>query len=261
MAKNLLIVRGWGGGGGGGPLLLCPGSDDPDKQTTCSCSFRRNNLRYLPKGNEDGRYRQSICLPVGLFWDEVECSTCILIHYKYRSIMADTADKAHEVSASRRIKPFASLNSNDVLLGRGTGTNQYIGNLKFRALVEERKGEYSYSGRHGAKARIAKDVLDYIKSEGGRFLQVSEDQEIVDRIVEDGTWYVVDDKIALEKCKQALRQEPTGAAGAGALSRVSVNSSFLLPPTAASAMPMAPSFNSIGLRGIFPETVSSDLRV
>lgn len=127
------------------------------------------------------------------------------------------------------MEPVKELNENDVLLGRGYGSNQYIGNIRFRDLTEAYKKEYISSGRHKPKKQIAQDVLDQIHSLGGRFLQQEENQG-VENIVKHGTWYVVDDKKALEKCKQALRQQREPPAVVKAVLKASENKS---PPTAA----------------------------
>ena len=167
-------------------------------------------------GREDGRSRLVECL------FKQKCA----IFIQAPQIMV--TDKKHGASASRTVKPVASLNSNDVLLGRGTGSNQYIGNQRFRALVEGLKAEYNSSRRQTLKTNIAKDLLDHVYSLGGRFLQLDEDQKPGDNIVEKGTWYVVGDKIALEKCKQALRQKGMPPAAAReSLSRANENT--LLP--------------------------------
>jgi hypothetical protein len=135
------------------------------------------------------------------------------------------------------MKPVASLNSHDVLLGRGNGSNHYIGNQRFRALVEERKEEYISTGKQKPKSRIAKEVLDQIHSLGGRFLRRHEDKESVDSDIQEGTWYVVDEKTALEKCKQALREQRKPPTAAKSLSGTSGICQFLPPAT---AVPVAP---------------------
>lgn len=105
-------------------------------------------------------------------------------------------------------KPVESLNAHDVLLGRGNGSNEYVGNRAFRAKVQARKKEYA-SANNENKGRIAKAVFDSIKSRGGRFLRMKKSTEPVSNIVEEGTWYAVDEKQAVEKVKQALREKKT----------------------------------------------------
>ena len=104
------------------------------------------------------------------------------------------------------------LRANDVLLGRGSGPSQYIGSQRFRKLVETRKAEYTACKKVKEKDKIAKELLDHIHSQGGRFLKLVEGQEKEPERFGYGyagrksIWHVVDSKTALEKCKQALRQ-------------------------------------------------------
>ena len=160
------------------------------------------------------------------------------------------ADKAHASPASRNsIEPVTALNSNDVLLGRGAGSSQYIGNQKFRDLVEERKEEYSSSASRMPKAKIAEEILDHVQSLGGRFLQLDENQGAIDNMVEEGIWHVVDDKAALEKCKQALRQKRMPSAAA----RRNEDTVSVLPAPASAAIPVGKSScNSVSLVGDIP---------
>ena len=97
---------------------------------------------------------------------------------------------------------MASLNPNDVILGRGLGHTQYVGNARFRSRVKERQEEYLAIKGHSdpAKARIAKELVDQTHALGGRFLKQ----------VEGGSpgqvfYQVATEKAALEKCKQTLR--------------------------------------------------------
>lgn len=98
---------------------------------------------------------------------------------------------------------------NDVLLGRGSGPNQFWGNKNFRTLVEGRKAEYNSSKKHKKKKMIARQVLDEITSRGGQFLELKEYRGTEEGagVVVDGIWKVVDEKTALEKCKMTLRQQ------------------------------------------------------
>lgn len=98
------------------------------------------------------------------------------------------------------------LNTNDVLLGRGMGPSQFIGNKHFRRLVAKRKKEYCSVPGNKEKDRIARDLFNSIQSLGGRFLKLVESEIRVDFSVKNKVWYEVDDLVAVEKCKQGLRQ-------------------------------------------------------
>jgi len=101
-------------------------------------------------------------------------------------------------------EPIKELNPNDVLLGRGNGSNKWIGNIQFRDLVKSRKNEYAY-GKVRSKAVIADEIVKHISSKGGRFLRLDKDAKPVN-IVQEGVWYECPYKVGLEKTKQALRE-------------------------------------------------------
>eukprot|EP00529_Nitzschia_sp_RCC80_P023213 CAMPEP_0113492992 /NCGR_PEP_ID=MMETSP0014_2-20120614/28361_1 /TAXON_ID=2857 /ORGANISM="Nitzschia sp." /LENGTH=474 /DNA_ID=CAMNT_0000386839 /DNA_START=207 /DNA_END=1631 /DNA_ORIENTATION=+ /assembly_acc=CAM_ASM_000159 len=77
-----------------------------------------------------------------------------------------------------------NLNARDVLLGRGTGPNEYKGNVYFRSLVRERleRRAIGYQNSKGQmpppplnakmKAQWAREILDKVREEGGRFLRI-----------------------------------------------------------------------------------------
>lgn len=90
-----------------------------------------------------------------------------------------------------------TLNPNDVLCGRGSGPNDYSGNINFRALVLERRDEYLSTSNRASKAKIAKEIVGHVHhlKPPGRFLEQ-----------QGKVWSVVSEEKALEKAKQALRQ-------------------------------------------------------
>lgn len=102
--------------------------------------------------------------------------------------------------------PTTKPRPNDVLLGRGSGPSQYTGNKQFRRLAGERHDEYTATVKHKDKKRIAKALLDRIHSLGGRFLCL-DGRMVGCSIVEDGTWCIAPQDVALEKCKQSLREK------------------------------------------------------
>jgi len=109
------------------------------------------------------------------------------------------------VAATGSKEPVKELNPCDVLLGRGHGSSNWMGNIQFRDLVKSRKYEYAYS-RVRSKADIADEVVQHIFSKGGRFLYLDKDAKPVNNIVKEGVWYECSYKVALEKTKQALRE-------------------------------------------------------
>ena len=89
------------------------------------------------------------------------------------------------------------LNSNDVLSGRGGGTNNFIGNRNFRKVIKENKEKYILLSRK-EKSRLVFDIVKKIRARGGRFL-------VKDSEVSKG-WRDIGDDKARDKTSQALRE-------------------------------------------------------
>jgi hypothetical protein len=58
----------------------------------------------------------------------------------------------------------------DVLLGRGKGFQQHIGNLRFRHMIEEHFTQYESASKM-AKTELTEEVVRIIKETSGRFLK------------------------------------------------------------------------------------------
>jgi hypothetical protein len=119
--------------------------------------------------------------------------------------MADNVPPPSSLVAPRSNHPITELNDNDVLLGRGTGARQFIGNERFRSLVAEYKEDYSSAPKKKEKEMIARELFEDIKWLGGRFLTLVETDTPVNDVVKKGEWYEVEESRALKKCKRALR--------------------------------------------------------
>jgi len=89
-------------------------------------------------------------------------------------------------------------NQNDVLAGRGCGSQLYPGNVNFRNIVKSKKKQYALLKSNRQKNELAFKVLQEIKSldPPGRFLSKSS----------DGNWTFQDEKVTVVKIKQALRE-------------------------------------------------------
>lgn len=85
---------------------------------------------------------------------------------------------------------------NDVLCGRGGGTNSQMGNRHFRALVRDFQPTYLMAKRR-EKPKMARSVVVIIRNRGGRFLR---------RDDKTGRLYEVGDEKAEAKTSQALRE-------------------------------------------------------
>ena len=78
---------------------------------------------------------------------------------------------------------------NDVLLGRGRPYQEFSGNKKLAAIIQQRKEEYQASGKL-QKTELTTVILHEIKSSGGRFLKKSDDGRF---------WVLVHDDVARDK--------------------------------------------------------------
>ena len=129
------------------------------------------------------------------------------------------------------------LNDNDVLCGRGLGASKFIGNKRFRDLVDARRDEYVSEDSYNEKAVIAQEIYMFIRSQGGRFLKMvgSDTKKPARSVVETGIWVETDVKSALEKCKQALREKQAPTDGGGAKARNSKKKAYGSPRETKSA--------------------------
>jgi len=103
---------------------------------------------------------------------------------------------------------YFELNHNDVLCGRGSGPNDRVGNIEFRNLVFTRKAEYLAAPSRDAKGRIASDIINAVRSRGGRFLKKISPEQAIKAGFKRGTaiYELADVATVLEKTKQTLRQ-------------------------------------------------------
>ena len=100
------------------------------------------------------------------------------------------------------------LNDIDVLCGRGSGPNGRTGNIEFRNLVLARKVEYLATSTRYDKGRIAAEIVEGVRSRGGRFLKKISPAQAKDAGFERGVdvYELADEPTVLEKAKQNLRQ-------------------------------------------------------
>jgi hypothetical protein len=122
---------------------------------------------------------------------------------------------------------ISQLGRDDVLLGRGTGPNEHLGNIRFRQMLLEQKKAYKKAKTRQEKNLIAHDVVAAVKAKKGRFLKKAPNQHEVmvksindnlDANDEDDTaasddptrrlmYIVVGRDTAVSKAKQALRYQ------------------------------------------------------
>ena len=92
----------------------------------------------------------------------------------------------------------SSIDENDVLCGRGGGTNNHVGNERFRELVAAQKLVYMRTAKR-KKPMVSRDIVRAVRNQNppGRFLAKNEQL---------GLWYDIGDQKAREKTSQALRE-------------------------------------------------------
>ena len=100
----------------------------------------------------------------------------------------------------------ANLGPHDVLLGRGLGTYDHIGNVNFRRLVTKNKPRYVESSKVD-KPKVARELVQFWRKLGGRFLARIDPAKKGEAIrSHEGEWYEVGDKRAQQKTSQCLRE-------------------------------------------------------
>ena len=119
---------------------------------------------------------------------------------------------------SQNIKAIITLNSNDVLLGRGDWIVRYEGNVQFRELIRANRDLFGSVCGRVARNKIAADMIRIIKDKGGRFLRRIETsgKSIIGKqangpYCEGMEWVIVDHKIVMRKVKQAFRDKDSWA--------------------------------------------------
>jgi hypothetical protein len=102
-----------------------------------------------------------------------------------------------------------SLQSTDVLVGRGSGPNDHEGNILFRSLVRNRKSEYMATNHRQTKTKIAREIIDIVLAQNGRFMKKIDPSEAKELGIPKGVdaYHPVDERTIMEKTKQALRQK------------------------------------------------------
>jgi hypothetical protein len=108
-------------------------------------------------------------------------------------------DELRKKYANWPLRAIKDPHDNDVMYGRGGGTNHHHGNKTYRKLVENRKLEYVNSKRLD-KPLVALEIIRLWRAQlpPGRFLKLDE---------KTGLWNDVGDKKAREKTSQALREK------------------------------------------------------
>jgi hypothetical protein len=95
------------------------------------------------------------------------------------------------------------LGQNDVILGRGTGPNTYIGNVRFRSLVRDSIQTPAFSPTPDGKSELAQAIMNTVKVRNGRFVKRVNNT----RKKREDLFVEVNDRVALDKTKQTFRHQ------------------------------------------------------
>lgn len=116
------------------------------------------------------------------------------------TIVEDSSNAATSFDRSNMVPPskvgIKFYSKNDVLCGRGGGTNVHPGNRRFRDLINANRRAYLKSKKND-KPAISRSIVQTIRDMNGRFLKKDEKLNL---------WFEVGDDGAREKTSQALRQ-------------------------------------------------------
>ena len=121
---------------------------------------------------------------------------------EYERVLFNRTDRTtdHGAKVQEGTLGLTMYGENDVLFGRGGGTNAHLGNCRFRNLIHAHRRAYMKAKKND-KPVINRFIVRSIREANGRFLKINE---------HDGLWYEVGDNGAREKTSQALRQKAPG---------------------------------------------------
>ena len=113
--------------------------------------------------------------------------------------------KKQKIPVSRRAQPtvkvYVERTEMDILMGRGTESNKWKGNKRYRDVVNDTKRIYKDCAKY-EKTLLSQRVVDKMAEEGRRFIMKDKTT---------GKWFEVPNSVARRKAGQALREENTFA--------------------------------------------------
>ena len=125
----------------------------------------------------------------------------------YPGMMKNPQMGIQQISESQhKLQDIQLPGVNDVMCGRGGGTNNHIGNIRFRQLVNGHKLRY-LAATKSEKPMVSKEVVTIWRGlqPPGRFL-MQEKKKGDTGTATTGKWYDIGDKKAREKASQCLRE-------------------------------------------------------
>ena len=126
-----------------------------------------------------------------------------------RLVMAAPVGSPKGTGAAGLPRVVFQLNEFDVLMGRGSPSSEYSGNLRFRQLVKDRRGDYLKCTKRNEKHEIAEQIVATVHERGGRFLERVETLEEAQKLnvpAQKQAWKVMEaSKPLFTKVKQLMR--------------------------------------------------------
>jgi len=111
----------------------------------------------------------------------------------------DTKPKNKRKRKDLAKKIFVERTDLDILCGRGGKSNNWEGNKRYRAYIEEMKADYQKCQKY-EKTLMSQRVVEQMAEEGRRFIEYCPKEK---------GWYLVEELRARKKAGQALREENT----------------------------------------------------
>lgn len=114
------------------------------------------------------------------------------------NVETTTPNLAQSTSTARKSKSLIEPTPNDVLLGRGRGSQLHPGNIRFREFLKEYQDEYNNSQRY-KRVNTSAELTRILMANGMRFLKKTE----------SGGWVESDFAEVEKKIKQVFRTRKT----------------------------------------------------
>lgn len=128
-------------------------------------------------------------------------------HMILYSGMMTSQPRNQQIHEAQQMQDIQLPGINDVMCGRGGGTNNHIGNIRFRQLVNGHKLRY-LAATKSEKPMVSKEVVTIWRGlqPPGRFLMQEKTKGGNGTSAITGEWYDIGDKKAREKASQCLRE-------------------------------------------------------
>ena len=125
-------------------------------------------------------------------------------HDKQLSMTSSDNTESDSSSPSSPHLPFG-CREHDVVCGRAQEIRTFIGNERFRQIIERHRSDYHAAQRKSEKSRVSTKIYHMISSNGGRFWDKKQARNDATNTNHDKVWYELSQEKAIAKISQALR--------------------------------------------------------